>query len=403
MRIVFSLTNLELGGAQMFVLRLARELSRRPGVQVAIYDHAPESRHRELVAHFSDRVHIHSISERSMVRFLIWKINALLLRLGSDFRFRNWLNEVRFKGFLRRYQPYVVSSHMRHSDRIVARNRSAFNGKFVITSHGEYELFHGYGAQELPISLDILRQADGFVYITQKNLEAVREFTGQLTYTRFRNISIGFSPEDMPRYDVDRTSLGIPDDAFVVGMIARAIPEKGWDVAIEAVRKLRREFPRLHLVLIGLGDYLRSLVGQGESGIHLVQHEEQPLFGYSYIRLFDLGLLPTSFPGESVPNSVIEYLSWGKPVVASRIGEIPQMIREKEAPAGTVIDYRAGHPISVEELAQAIRQYLIDPGLLAHHAANAPAAFRAFSLAGVADAYLDFFRELLSGNRQSPA
>src|SRR5690349_11340569 len=91
MRICFSLTNLELGGAQVFVCRLANYLAAN-GHQVFIYDHWPEHRDKGMAAMISPGVTVLSYSKSSLWRNIIWKANAVLRAMHLQKEFRHSLN-----------------------------------------------------------------------------------------------------------------------------------------------------------------------------------------------------------------------------------------------------------------------------------------------------------------------
>jgi hypothetical protein len=89
------------------------------------------------------------------------------------------------------------------------------------------------------------------------------------------------------------------------------------------------------LVLVGSSDYLDGLrAATTNPRVHFVGFAPNPI---DWVRLFDVGLLPSYFASESLPNCVAEYLFCGAPVVATRIGEIPQPHRPSD-PHGRYAD-----------------------------------------------------------------
>jgi glycosyltransferase involved in cell wall biosynthesis len=136
--------------------------------------------------------------------------------------------------------------------------------------------------------------------------------------------------------------LGIPGDAFVLCLARRAVPEKGWYTAIEAADAVRRiSDVDLHLLLLGEGPVYEEL-GHGDlpAHIHMPGFVDNTIACYA---MADVGLLPSTFKGESFPLTVIECLMAGKPVIASDIGEIRTMItNEAGEPAGLLIDVASG-------------------------------------------------------------
>jgi glycosyltransferase involved in cell wall biosynthesis len=101
----------------------------------------------------------------------------------------------------------------------------------------------------------------------------------------------------------------------------------------------------------------------------------------SFIHLFDLGLLPSYFPSESCPSTIVEYLAGNIPVVATNIGEIPNMITFENQYAGTLVDEKNANNLpSIDAFTNAIEQYLIDKTLYAKHKNLCKYAFEKFDM-----------------------
>jgi glycosyltransferase involved in cell wall biosynthesis len=148
--------------------------------------------------------------------------------------------------------------------------------------------------------------------------------------------------------------------------------------------------------LIGNGIYLKKLVEEyADLTIRLLQFEENPLEYISFVQLFDIGILPSYFSGESVPNVIIEYLYFGKPVVATAIGEIPQMINSNGKIAGDLVPY-FNNKADVKKMEETISQYIDNPNKYIETSALAKEAFKKFRIENCVDEYLQMFHEVLS-------
>jgi glycosyltransferase involved in cell wall biosynthesis len=153
-----------------------------------------------------------------------------------------------------------------------------------------------------------------------------------------------------------RRYLGIADERFVVGWIGRMTGVKRTDDVLAAFKQLRD----------GGVDAVLCLVGDGPDRAHLEQraHElgvvRDTLFlGYQedvapFYAAFDALVLPSG--NEGTPVSAIEALAAGRPVVATRVGGVPDVVREGED--GFLVEAGA-----TEELAQRLAQLARDPGL----------------------------------------
>lgn len=397
MRVLFSLTNLELGGAQIFALRLANAFAEKTKQTVYVYHHQPEYFQEGMTDHLFSSVKVVSYSRYAFMRFIIWKLNALILKTGSTFEFRSWVNKKMFLHYLKRKRIDVINSHMSESDFIIANLIDSVNCKFVTTMHGEYEM-----GKENPNHIGknmafVLSKMDGIIYIADKNLDAIKHALPKENPVLIKKICIGITAGNNLLVKRSRQELQIDPSSFVLGMFARGIKEKGWSEAIDAFINLQGLFPYkdLHLILMGNGDYLKHLVEKHAiKNIHLMQFEHNPLDCFPYIELFDATILPSYFPGESVPNSVIESLYWGKPVIASRIGEIPWMLEYKGHLAGSLLDLDASGKVNVTEATSALASYVTDSAMLKQHQSLAYKAFDKFRIESVVDQYIHLFNHV---------
>lgn len=159
-----------------------------------------------------------------------------------------------------------------------------------------------------------------------------------------------------------RQRLGVPADRQLVTFVGNLVPEKGVDVLIEALGALRGTgTENLELALVGAGGMEETLrpraaalgIGPRVRFCGRRPHEEIA----DWITAADLFCLPSR--REGCPNVVLEALASGRPVVASRVGGVPELIREE---TGVLVP--ADDPAA---LAEGIRTALTrtwDPGAL---------------------------------------
>lgn len=123
-----------------------------------------------------------------------------------------------------------------------------------------------------------------------------------------------------------RDRLGIPGDALLVGTVARLIPQKGLQYLIGAAGKLAVELPDTRFVVIGDGPYRATLEAQAEqAGLR-----GRVIFaGFCHdipeaLSALDLFALPSLEEGFSI--AAMEAMSAGKPVVASAVNGLPELV-----------------------------------------------------------------------------
>ncbi len=127
-----------------------------------------------------------------------------------------------------------------------------------------------------------------------------------------------------------RGILGIEDDERAVIYVGDMVEEKGVPELLAAFEALRGRYRRLHLILVGNQTGCREMIvrlAAGEAGavLHVVgakDRSEVPAF----LGAADIFVFPSR--AEGLPNAVLEAMAAGLPVVAARVGGIPEAVEE---------------------------------------------------------------------------
>ena len=165
------------------------------------------------------------------------------------------------------------------------------------------------------------------------------------------------APEQNGR-DESRRYLGIPGDRFAVGWIGRMTAVKRTDDVLVAFKRLRESGVDAVLCMVGDGPDRPGL----EQRAHDLGIARHTLFlGYQedvaqFYAAFDALVLPSG--NEGTPVSVIEALAAERPVVATRVGGVPDVVRDGED--GFLVEAGA-----TEELADRLTRLAHDPELRA--------------------------------------
>jgi glycosyltransferase involved in cell wall biosynthesis len=397
MRILIAIEDLRTGGAQVFGMRLAQALHQR-GNKVWLYSHYPSYINQELVRQVAPDVPVLAFSGGGIpgLEWLSRKAQGLLRRLGRPFLMREKLVERHLCRILEELKIEVINSHMIKSDYVAAAAGNAARPKvpLVITMHGCYEDFlHKTTEPEVTIkSRAALEQATAVIYLTKKNLEiftvpGVRPLEDMLHAQIYNGFEGQFSiATQLP----ERADLGIKEHDVVFGMVARGIAEKGWSYVLHSFEELSAKHTNIHLVLVGSSDYLTDLAKETTNPcVHFVGFAPNPI---DWVRLFDVGLLPTYFASESLPNSIAEYLFCGIPVIATSIGEIPYMLEVPgQGIAGKLIEQNGSGLTEPDALTNAMRAYISSPELLEEDKSKALKCFDKFQMERCVTAYEHIF------------
>jgi glycosyltransferase involved in cell wall biosynthesis len=129
---------------------------------------------------------------------------------------------------------------------------------------------------------------------------------------------------------IKRSELEIPEDAYVVGMVGRLSQQKAPDVFIRAAKLIKKEIPNAYFIIVGSGDLESEVRAYAEKNnlkdcLYITGWVENPL---DYVELFDVACLISRWEGFGLV--LPEYMMAGKPVVATRVDAIPNIIKDGE-------------------------------------------------------------------------
>ncbi|GKS58883.1 glycosyl transferase [Nitrospira sp.] len=127
---------------------------------------------------------------------------------------------------------------------------------------------------------------------------------------------------------VVRDDLGLKPTDCLVGCIGRLTAVKGQEHLLDAVKQLLPRLENLYVVIIGDGPLMGQLKSQAfQLGIgHRVRFMGHRDDTYDLMRAFDIFVLPSLHEG--IPMVILEALALERPVVASRVGGIPEVIAD---------------------------------------------------------------------------
>lgn len=169
----------------------------------------------------------------------------------------------------------------------------------------------------IAVSHAIKKEAPGFKH----KVEVIHNGISEPSFLR-REITRSFLEE--------RSGGKIDENAIVVGTLAELHPTKGLGYAIAIFDDLVKKYPTIHFVIFGEGAMRTEL----EKMVHDRKLEDTVhFFGFidnasTYLKGFDLFLLPSL--SEALSYALIEAGFASLPVIASRVGGIPEIIEDKK-------------------------------------------------------------------------
>jgi glycosyltransferase involved in cell wall biosynthesis len=273
---------------------------------------------------------------------------------------------LRLAQLIRRLRPDILHTHTAKAG-AVGRMAASLVGDarppiVVHTFHGH--VLRGYFGPRLSYGFRLLerwlaKRTDALVAVSPEvRDELVR--LGVAPAEKFTVVRVGIELSgrvaDLDGRAETRRRLGIAGDSFTVGWVGRMTGVKRTSDVLLAFKRLRERGVDAFLCMIGDGPEREQL----ERRAHELGIMKRTLFlGYQeqvapYYAALDAMILPSG--NEGTPVSAIEALAAGRPVVATRVGGLPDVVREGQ-------DGFLVAPGAVDELADRLERLAADEDL----------------------------------------
>jgi len=191
-----------------------------------------------------------------------------------------------------------------------------------------------------PLNLALLRLVAPFVdhYVT--NSRAVKLQVRKQEWVPDRKISVIyngyiFSAKRADQVTAVATIPGVPDGASVVGIVANLSPIKRMDTLVEAFARASRQCFDAYLIIVGdnkSSKHAINTLAELEALASRLRIRERVIFAgrtadpMPYINQFSVAVLCSESEGFS--NSIIEYMSAGRPTVCTDVGGNAEIVRD---------------------------------------------------------------------------
>jgi N-acetyl-alpha-D-glucosaminyl L-malate synthase BshA len=237
-----------------------------------------------------------------------------------------------FQRFLYEFNPDLIHAHAATPSGYVGiLLGKKYNIPVVVTLHGsDINSYPFRDKLTFKLTKKVIENADKVIAVSK----ALKERAESIC-SRNKQIKVIYNGFDINKFIFDpiasmnlRTNLGIPKDSVVLEFVGNLIREKGVEELMHSFFKLSKVLSNLYLLIVGDGPYFDKLLSVSkevglEKKVYFVgrkNHEEIP----SWLNACDIFILPSWSEGH--PVSLIEAMACSRPVIATRVGGIPETV-----------------------------------------------------------------------------
>lgn len=250
-------------------------------------------------------------------------VETAVVRVGPKGYVREWRG---LRAVCLAAQPDIVHTHGYRSDVIGALASASVHAPRVTTVHG----FTGGNIKNRAnewIQVRAFHRFDAVVGVSGSIVQRLR--SAGIPDSIVRSIPNAIDTHRVIESRAEaRRRLGLADDEFAIGWVGRMSSEKGLDTLVQALRIAKKPSKA---VFVGDGPCLVSLQELATSlGVSsLIQWQGLVADAASLFRAFDVFVL--SSRTEGIPIVLLEAMRANVPIVATRVGGVPEMLGEQDA------------------------------------------------------------------------
>lgn len=220
--------------------------------------------------------------------------------------------EAQFVGFANRIPGRVHGEHGRDVSDLQGRN-----WKYNLLRRAARRVVHRY----IAVSQDLAGWLRDTVHVPAARIHQIYNGVDQ---TRFH-------PREQAGAPPPEASAFLQDARCVIGSVGRMVAVKDYPTLVRAFIRLCQQSPDptgLRLIIVGGGDArtecqaLVDAAGLGNQALFPGDRSDTA----EWLRCFDIFVLPSL--GEGISNTILEAMASALPIVATRVGGTPELVRE---------------------------------------------------------------------------
>ena len=290
---------------------------------------------------------------------------------------------------IHRIGPDVVHAQSVSMGLIALMVKKLLRKPYIVYSRGELKDTWAFKPMVARLAL---RNADAVIALTEDMKRGMAEFYAGDVHIIPNGVDIGCF-DILSKQDA-RAGLDIADDEKVALFVGRLVSQKNVGCLINAMKIIVGRDLRMKLVIIGEGPdgkWLQDLSKRLGLDSHIefvgrVAHEEV----LKYMKAADIFILPSLFEG--LPNTVLEAMACGLPVVATKVSGLWEIVTDGEN--GLLVE-----PRSPEAMAEAVLKILGDDGLAGKMSANNKLKVRQYSWQATAEKLVEMYKQVAKASQ----
>jgi glycosyltransferase involved in cell wall biosynthesis len=307
------------------------------GIERVVYEQSK----RLLQKHFEPTVLTNRIGTEKRysydgIRVQCYDSLSIGFRLGIPYPIPNVTSYKTFLEAIKSNDLIHAHGHPYLSSLIAAKLAKKYSKPLVLTQHNTFiEYKNLWDAVErvndLVIGKEVLKEADKIIVVSN----ATRDYVLSLGADPER-IEVLYNGVDLDRFkplsgigDEIRKRLGISENAIVVLSVRRLVYKNGIDTLMESAGIAIKKNPKLVFLVVGQGPDFEEVkarieqlgIGNNFRLTGFVSDEDLPF----YYNASDFFVLPSK-SGEGLPLVALEAMACGRPVIATNVGGIPEIV-----------------------------------------------------------------------------
>lgn len=257
---------------------------------------------------------------------------VIVLRMAHDIEPSSDIKVERtLRRIIKQLKPDIVYAHSSKAGAFARIANLGLNNKVIYNPHGwAFNMQQSAKKKEMYKWVEKISAhfCDKIVCISDAEREsALREKICKPS--KLQVIYNGIDLEEIEKtVPMSRAQLGIPEDAFVVGMVGRLSKQKAPDTFVKAAKLIKEKIPNAFFLMVGDGelrDQIENLINQYDLGSSflITGWVDNPT---AYMKIMDIGMLLSRWEGFGLV--LPEYMACGVPIVATNVDAIPNIIQD---------------------------------------------------------------------------